>query len=60
MIRCMKCEHWKKDGLGGWGVCVNMLTAQDVEHWKCQKSLTFETFGCVYAKKSDTEKEPKP
>jgi len=51
MIRCKKCGYWKKDGNGGWGVCLNEMTAQDVEHWKRQKTLTFETFGCVYGHK---------
>ena len=55
MTRCVKCTHWRKDGNGGWGVCMNMMTAQDVEHWRYQKSLTFKTFGCVYAKKSSKE-----
>jgi hypothetical protein len=56
MIRCKECMHWKKDKNGGWGVCMNMMTAQDVEHWKYQESLTFETFGCIYARKEG----PKP
>jgi hypothetical protein len=63
MIRCKQCGYWKQPGklcTGGWGVCMNMMTAQDVEHWKYQKSLTFKTFGCVYAKKVSKKKEPTP
>ncbi len=60
MIRCCKCAQWLKDGNGGWGVCMSMMTAQDVEHWRYQKTLTFKTFGCVYAKGKSKEKGPKP
>ena len=65
MIRCKKCGDWEKDGNGGWGVCRNELTAQNVEHWKRHKTLTFETFGCVYGHKevrkeagSDSDRVP--
>lgn len=56
MIRCKKCRDWEKDGSGGWGVCRNELTAQNVEHWKRHKTLTFETFGCVYGHEVRKEK----
>ncbi len=59
MIRCCECAHWQKDGNGGWGVCMSMLAAQNVEHWEYQKSLTFRTFGCVCAKEKNKEDEPK-
>jgi hypothetical protein len=48
MIRCKQCGYWKKDGNGGWGVCLNEVTALNVEHWKRQQTRTFEIFGCVF------------
>jgi capsule polysaccharide export protein KpsC/LpsZ len=56
MICCEKCMYWGADWFGGWGVCKNDMTAQSVQHWKYQESMTFKTFGCVYGKEKVVRK----
>jgi hypothetical protein len=55
--RCPSCGSWIPDG-GGWGICRNLMPAQDVWTWPYGGELTFRAFGCVYHKAKKATKKP--